>query len=60
MAQLKKYGFNAEVIEVKARKTASGDKEVRITLVTDESKALELQQAISNYAVSVKMEEIPE
>lgn len=45
--------FNAEVIEVKVKKTASVDKEIKIVLVTDEAQALELQQYIADKAVKV-------
>jgi hypothetical protein len=52
-----KVNFEAEVIEVKARKTASGDKEFRITLVTDNADVVIIEQAIANYPVKVDLQE---
>lgn len=50
--------FEAEVIEVKARKTASLDKEIRITLITNSEEALKLQDAIANYSIKISAEKI--
>lgn len=47
--------FEAEIIEVKARKTASVDKEIKIVLVTDNEIAMELQKYIANDAVKVEI-----
>ena len=51
-----KIQFNAEIIEVKAKKTASVDKEISIRLVTDNEEALKLQSAIANESVKVSVE----
>lgn len=49
--------FEAEVIEVKAKKVVSGDKEFRITLVTDDKSAINLEEAIATYPVKISIEE---
>lgn len=48
--------FEAEVIEVKARKTASVDKEIKIVFITDNEIALELQQYIANNTVTIQVD----
>lgn len=48
--------FKAEVIKVEAKKTASLDREIRITLTTEDPESLKLQDAISNYIVEVNAE----
>lgn len=52
-----KIVFEAEIIEVKAKKVVSGDKEFRITLVTDNPQAIGLEEAIANYPVQVTFQE---
>ena len=47
--------FSAEVIEVKVKKLASGDKSVRVVLETDQSEALLLQKFISETTVNVEI-----
>lgn len=48
--------FEAEIIEVKVKKTASVDKEIKIVLVTDNVQAIELQKYIAEKAVKVNIE----
>lgn len=48
--------FTAEVIEVKAKKTTSNDCEYRVVLVSENERVLELQQAIAESIVKVKIE----
>lgn len=48
--------FNAEVVEVKAKKTASVDKEIVIRFVTDNAEAMKLQSAIAEAAVRVSID----
>lgn len=49
--------FEAEVIEVKVRKTASVDKEIKITLITDNVEALKLQEYIADRPVVIDIKE---
>lgn len=48
--------FSAEVIEVKSRKSASGDKIISLKLETNEEQALELQKYIAEAVVRVNVE----
>ena len=48
--------FEAEVIEVKARKTASVDKEIKIVFLTDNEQALELQRYIARDSITVQVD----
>lgn len=48
--------FTAEVIEIKAKKTASLDKEFRVVFITENPDVLQLNEAISNYVVRVKID----
>lgn len=45
--------FEAEIVEVRAKKTASVDKEIKIVLVTDKEEALELQKYIANESCTI-------
>ena len=47
--------FEAEVLEVKARKAASLDREIRVVLITDQEQALELQKYIGKDTVMVEV-----
>lgn len=47
--------FEAEVVEVKVRKTASVDKEIKIVLVTNQEQALELQKYIANDSLTIEV-----
>ena len=49
--------FEAEVIEVKVRKTASVDKEIKITLLTDNEEALTLQAYIADKSIKLTIDE---
>ena len=49
--------FEAEVIETRARKTASMDKVIRIVLETDQIQALELQKYIADKTVIVEVKD---
>lgn len=48
-----KINFEAEVVQVQVKKTASVDKLVRIVLETDETVALQLQEAIAKNSVKI-------
>lgn len=48
--------FDAEVVRVLAKRTASVDKEIVIQFVTDNEEALKLQSAIARDAVKVTIE----
>lgn len=50
--------FQAEVIEVKVRKTASIDKEIKITLITDNIESLKLQKYIAESTVEIDIKEV--
>lgn len=50
--------FVAEVVKVEARKTASLDKLIKITIETDNSEALELQKFIATEPVVISVEEV--
>ena len=47
--------FEAEVVEVKAKKSASTDKEISLRLITDNEAVLALQAAISKDIVKVEV-----
>lgn len=47
--------FKAEITEVKAKKLASGDKEFKLTLITNDPKCLSLQQYIAEDVVTVEV-----
>jgi hypothetical protein len=47
--------FQAEIIEVKAKKLASGDKSYRVILETDQEEAIELQKFIAESVVTVEV-----
>lgn len=49
--------FEAEVTEVKVRKTASVDKEITIKLVTDNIEALKLQAYITEKPITIDIDE---
>lgn len=48
--------FPAEVIEIKAKKLASGDRSYRIILETDNPECLQLQKYIAEQVVMIKVE----
>ena len=48
--------FVAEVVKVEARKTASLDKLIKITIETDNAEALELQKYIATEPVEIEVE----
>lgn len=48
--------FDAEVVEVKTRKTVSVDREITIKLVTNQIDALQLQEVIAESAVTIEVE----
>lgn len=50
--------FEAEVLEIKVKKTISNDKEIIIKLQTLDESALKLQEAISNNTITVLIEEV--
>lgn len=45
--------FEAEVIQVQVKKTASVDKVIRIVLETDQVEAMKLQEAIADKSVKI-------
>jgi len=47
--------FQAEVIEVKAKKAASLDRVIRIVLETEQDQALELQKYISKDTITLEV-----
>lgn len=51
-----KISFEAEVLEIKAKRTASVDKEIVIRFVTDNEEALKLQSAIAQSPVKVTID----
>lgn len=50
--------FIAEVIEVKSRKAASGDKIIAIKLETDQEQSLDLQRYIATEPVVIEVGEV--
>lgn len=48
-----------EVVEVKAKLTASSDKEITVKLVTDDSNALKLQDYIGNDTIDIEVKNEP-
>ncbi len=50
-----KISFEAEIIEVKSRKTASNDKEFRVILLTDFPNVLQLEKYIAEKTVNVEI-----
>ena len=48
--------FEAEIKQINVSKTVSNDKEIKIVLLTDDSKVLLLQNKIANDTVTVTIE----
>jgi hypothetical protein len=48
--------FEAEITEIKVKKTVSNDKEFKLVLLTNDSKVLELQEKIANDTITITIE----
>ena len=48
--------FEAEIIEIKVKKTVSNDKEFKLVLLTSDEKVLLLQSKIANDTINVTIE----
>ena len=48
--------FEAEVTEIKVKKTVSNDKEFKLVLLTSDEKVLELQSKIANDTITITIE----
>ena len=48
--------FEAEITEIKVKKTVSNDKEFKLILLTDNEKVLELQRFIANDTITITID----
>ena len=48
--------FEAEITEIKVKKTVSNDKEFKLVLLTNDEKVLDLQQFIASDTIKITIE----